>query len=279
MIEGPFALAFATGMLSVANPCGFAMLPAYLSFFLGVEGRGDDARASLARAIAVGLAVSLGFVATFAVISIVVRNITGDVLDWSPWVSVVIGLALAVLGVAMVLGKELKVRLPRLDRGGQSGSLGQMALYGVSYGIVSLGCTLPLFSTYVTTTVVNRSWVSGITAFLAYAGGFTVLLTSLTIGIALARQGLVRWIRRWLPHVQRISGVLLVLAGLYVAYYGWYEQSSRFGDDDAVIDQVGGWSTEISAWINDVGAVPLGLVLAGVVAGAAVAVASHRRTA
>jgi len=31
------ALAFTTGMLATVNPCGFAMLPAYLSYFLGVE--------------------------------------------------------------------------------------------------------------------------------------------------------------------------------------------------------------------------------------------------
>ena len=46
MIDGLFAYAFTTGMLATVNPCGFAMLPAYLSYFLGIEiGRraaGDD---------------------------------------------------------------------------------------------------------------------------------------------------------------------------------------------------------------------------------------------
>ena len=51
MIEGEFAVAFAAGMVAVANPCGFAMLPAYLSFFLGLEGQDEDARASVSRAI------------------------------------------------------------------------------------------------------------------------------------------------------------------------------------------------------------------------------------
>jgi cytochrome c-type biogenesis protein len=279
MIEGPFALAFAAGLVAVANPCGFAMLPAYLSFFLGVEGQGDDARASLSRAIAVGLSVSAGFAATFAVISAVIRNITGDVLEWSPWLSVAIGVGLAAFGVMLLAGRDVKINLPRLDRGGRSGSVGQMVLYGVSYGVVSLGCTLPTFSVYVTTTATNRSWISGITAFLAYAGGFAALLTSLTIAIALARQGLVRRVRRALPHVQRISGGLLVLAGLYVAYFGLYERSSRFGESDPIIDRVDDVSSDISVWINDVGPVALGLVLAGVIAAAAVAVATRRRAA
>jgi cytochrome c biogenesis protein CcdA len=278
VIEGPFALAFAAGLVAVANPCGFAMLPAYLSFFLGVEGQGDDARAGLSRALAVGLAVSAGFAVTFALLTAVITNITGNVRDWSPWVSVAIGFAVAALGVALLAGKDLKINLPRLDRGGRSGSFGQMALYGVSYAIVSLGCSLPTFSVYVISTINRESWVSGIVVFLAYAAGFTLLLVALTIAIAVARQGLVRSVRRALPYVQRISGGLLVLAGLYVAYYGWYEARGR-SDDDAVIARVTGWSTDVAARINDFGAVSLGLILAGVVAAAAVVVATRRRTA
>ena len=278
MIEGQFAVAFAAGLVAVANPCGFAMLPAYLSFFLGVEGQGDDARAGLSRALAVGLSVSAGFAVTFLVIDQIIRHITGNVLDWSPWVSIAIGLGVAALGVAMVRGKELKIRLPRLDRGGKDGSFRSMALYGVSYAIVSLGCTLPTFSAYIGATNRTEGVVSSSFMFLAYASGFTLLLTSLTIGIALARQGLVRTVRRALPHVQRISGGLLVIAGLYVAYYGWYELR-RLGDEDVAVDRVTGWSNEVASFVSDVGPTTLGLLLAIVVAATAVVVATSRRRA
>lgn len=278
MIDGQFAVAFAAGLVAVANPCGFAMLPAYLSFFLGVEGKGDDARAGLSRAIAVGLSVSAGFVLTFAAVTAVIRNITDGVLEWSPWVSIVIGVGVALLGVALLTGRELKVNLPRLDKGGQNGSIAQMVLYGVSYAVVSLGCTLPTFSAYVTSTINTESWVSGVAIFLSYAGGFTLLLTSLTIGIALARQGLLRTVRRTLPYVQRISGGLLVVAGAYVAYYGWYELR-RLGEEDVAVDRVTGWSNEVAAWVSDTGPLRLGLFLAVIVAASAIVVATRRRSA
>jgi cytochrome c-type biogenesis protein len=276
VIEGQFAVAFAAGLVAVANPCGFAMLPAYLSFFLGVEGQGDDARAGLSRALAVGLSVSAGFAATFFAIDQVIRHVTNDVLAWSPWVSIVIGIAVAALGAALLAGKELKIRLPRLDRGGKDGSFRSMALYGVSYAIVSLGCTLPTFSAYLGATSRTEGYVSGLVMFLAYAAGFTLLLTGLTIGAALARQGLVMSVRRALPHVQRISGGLLVVAGLYVAYYGWYELR-RLGDEDVAVDRVTSWSNEVATFVTDVGPTTLGLVLALVVAVAAVLVATSRR--
>jgi hypothetical protein len=193
-------------------------------------------------------------------------------------VSIVIGLALAGLGLWLLSGRELRVNLPRLDKGGRSGSIAQMVLYGVSYAIVSLGCTLPTFSAYVTSTINTESWVSGIAIFLAYAGGFTLLLTSLTIGIALARQGLLHTVRRTLPYIQRISGGLLLIAGLYVAYYGWYELRS-LGEEDAAVDRVTSWSNEIAAWVSDTGALRLGLVLAVVVATSAIIVATRRRSA
>ena len=64
VIDAPLALAFTAGMVATVNPCGFAMLPAYLSYFLGIEGTDDGpAEAGVLRALVVGAVVSLGFVA------------------------------------------------------------------------------------------------------------------------------------------------------------------------------------------------------------------------
>ena len=41
VIDAPLGLAFAPGMVATVNPCGFAMLPAYLGYFLGLEGQGQ----------------------------------------------------------------------------------------------------------------------------------------------------------------------------------------------------------------------------------------------
>jgi cytochrome c biogenesis protein CcdA len=276
MLDGPFAIAFAQGLVAVANPCGFAMLPAYLSFFLGLEvGEGGDATASVSRAIAVGLSVSAGFAVTFAVIGIVVENVTDRIYDIGPWVSVVIGGALVVLGAILLAGRELKLRLPRLDRGGESGSIRSMALYGVSYAVVSLGCTLPTFLGLVGSTFTRDSFVSGLAIYVTYALGFAVLLTGLTITLAVARRSLVGAIRRALPWVNRISGALLVVAGLYVAWYGVYE-ATRLGESDSIIEGVTGWSGDVAGWITDAGPTTVGLVLALLVGAAAVFVATAR---
>jgi cytochrome c-type biogenesis protein len=277
VIDAPLALGFTAGLLAVVNPCGFAMLPAYLSYFVIGDGTiHRDTVSALRRALVVGIAVSSGFAALFALIALVVRHLTDRVLAHSPWVSVVIGVALAVFGAALAAGREVRLRIPRLDRGGGSGAPVSMALYGASYGIVSLGCTLPTFLVYVAGTLTRESFGSGTAVFGAYALGFATLLTGLTVAMALARQSLVRELRRVLPYVERLSGLLLVLAGLYVAYFGWYELHS-LGEPDPIIDRVTGLSADIQQLVQDVGALRVGAVLAIPVAAAALLVVARRR--
>lgn len=278
MIDGAFAVAFTAGMLATVNPCGFAMLPAYLLFFLGLEGAESDARAGMSRALAVGLAVSAGFAATFAVIGFVVIHLTREVYEWGPWVSVVIGVTLAALGVGLLAGWEPRIATPRLDAGGRTRGALSMFVFGVSYAIVSLGCTLTLFAPQVAFTFRDGGLLSGLVYFLAYAAGFAVLLTALTVTLALAQRSLVAALRRLLPHIQRISGGLLVVAGAYVAWYGWYE-IDRLGEEDPIVERVTGWSDDAAAWIQERGATTLGLVLALVIGAAALFVASRARRA
>ncbi|CAN5806572.1 hypothetical protein BH23ACT2_BH23ACT2_11130 [soil metagenome] len=281
MIDAPFALAFTAGMVATVNPCGFAMLPAYLGYFLGVEGRqvnvagaadGRPAEApvssGLARALVVGAVVSGGFLALFAVAGAVVTWTSFGVGEWSPWLTVVIGAVLAVLGVGFVAGWQPRVMLPRLDRGGRDRSLWSMFLFGLSYAVASLSCTIGPFTSVVASTFSRESTAAGVATFVAYGAGMGLLLMVLTVSLALARRGLVTGLRRALPHVQRISGVIMVLMGSYLAWYGVYEirlvrQGGASGQGP--VDVVTGWSTALSERLVGVDPVQVALGLALVV--------------
>ena len=101
---------FGAGMVSTVNPCGFAMLPAYLSLYLGTQ---DDTfhQRSLAlrtlKALFVGLTVSAGFVLLFAVIGAGISAGGRFIISAMPWIAIVIGIGLAILGLWMLTGRAV----------------------------------------------------------------------------------------------------------------------------------------------------------------------------
>jgi cytochrome c-type biogenesis protein len=281
--EGPLALYLTLGMVATVNPCGFAMLPAYLAYFLGIEdGEVGVPRASVATALRVALAVSAGFMAVFALAGLVVELTSLPVYENVPWISIVIGLALFGLGLAMLGGFQLNVRLPRLDRGGRERTVGSMFVFGVSYAIASIGCTLPLFLGAVSGTINRESVADGLMVFGIYALGMTLVLVGLTVAIALARTSIVRFLRRVKPYVGRVAGGLVALAGAYVAYYGWLElrvarATGGTIPSSGITDVVTGWSYDVSDWIERIGSVTIALVVGAALGAVALAVYGTRR--
>jgi hypothetical protein len=280
-MNGSLAYAFGVGMVATFNPCGFAMLPAYLSYFLGLEGEQDEAPdASILRALAVGASMTAGFLVVFGVLGLVLEPALTTINRRLPWVTILLGIVLLALGVAMLAGRTLSVRLPRFGRGPESRELSSVFLFGISYALVSLSCTLSLFTAAISTTVQDENLLIGILAFLAYGLGMGLVLMVITLAIALARQSLVKNLRKVLPYINRVSGGLLVLAGLYVIYYGWYELRVFNGTTSG--GGVAQWAfdinSSISRWINEIGATRLGLILGLVIALAVlIALAARRR--
>src|SRR3546814_19656903 len=92
MIDAPLAIAFASGMLATVNPCGFAMLPAYLGFFLGQEGGDRDVRASVSRSLGVGLSVSAGLLLVFSIGGLAIYHMYASFYRGTPWAHMIIAL-------------------------------------------------------------------------------------------------------------------------------------------------------------------------------------------
>jgi cytochrome c-type biogenesis protein len=267
VIDAPLAYAFGVGMVATVNPCGFAMLPAYLSFFLGLEEADADTRGSVLHALVIGATVTAGFLVVFGTLGILLDGALSSLQDWLPWVTIVLGILLVGLGIALLAGRSFAFRIPTPRQRHDDSQLLSVFVFGVSYALVSLSCTIPLFIAAVAPSFADANFASGVAAFLAYGLGMGVVLIALTVALALAKHSLVRNLRRVLPYVYKVSGVLLVVAGAYVAYYGWYEMRVRGGDTSAggAAQLVFDWNESISNWVQDVGPVRLGIVLAAAV--------------
>ena len=253
------AFALAAGTLAAVNPCGFALLPAYLSLF--VTGPDREPRSTLrtvGRAAVATVSMTLGFVAVFGVFGLALTPIASAVQRWLPVATVVIGLVLLVLGVVLLTGRTVTVHVPflRLAKDPVANPL-TMMLYGVSYAVASLGCTIGPFLVVTATTFRSGNLLDGVAAYAAYAAGMGLVVGVLAIGTALASNTAGSTLRRLTPHLNRAGGALLVIAGAYVAWYGVYELRVYAGGtvEDPVVDAATMIQDRLADWVDDLGPV------------------------
>ncbi|MEU3148720.1 MULTISPECIES: cytochrome c biogenesis CcdA family protein [unclassified Streptomyces] len=282
----PYALALTAGMLAAFNPCGFAMLPAYLTLFISGSPDRTTAearrRGALSRALVATAAMTSGFTFVFGAFALLVSPLALSVERWLPWATVAIGIVLLALGAWLLAGRDLNIRLPKLQPTGRpADSARSMALYGISYAIASLSCTIGPFLALTTTAFRTGSLPGVVGVFLAYAAGMGTVVGALTLTVALSRQAALARIRRVMPYVSRTSGALLLLAGAYVAYYGWYEIRLVNGStaEDPVISTATHWQGAVTRWLSDLGPTPVLWAITVLLAATWTARTLHRRRA
>ncbi len=221
----PVGYAFGAGMIAAVNPCGFAMLPAYLALYLGAGGQADHRGGArrLAEAVLVGGTVSAGFVVLFAAAGAVISAGGRFLLPVMPWVGLAIGIGLVLLGLAMLAGRTFNPALfeQLADQIGRSRerSLRGFFLFGLAYGLASLSCTLPVFMIAAGSALISGSLGRGFVQLLSYGLGMASVVITLTLAIALVKAGVVTALRRAMPYVQTAAAMLLVVAGGSIVLY------------------------------------------------------------
>jgi cytochrome c-type biogenesis protein len=220
MFDVPLALAFAGGLVATVNPCGFAMLPAYLSFFVSLD---SDAPPSgpeaVLRGLRVGLIVSAGFLIVFGLAGVLLSTGAQLVIGAIPWIAIVIGIGLALLGLWLLSGRELPVKVPGPKRGVEGRNPAALLSFGIAYALASLSCTLPVFLTVVAGTLTRSSVPAGVAMFAVYAAGMTLPLLGISVALALGRGAAVRRLRAFSRYANRVAGGLLVAAGGYIVLF------------------------------------------------------------
>ncbi|MEH0937167.1 cytochrome c biogenesis CcdA family protein [Micromonospora psammae] len=231
----PLLLALTAGMLGAVNPCGFAMLPAYLSLLVAGA---PDTRGAVGRALTAAAGLTTGYVVVFGAFGLALAPLGGWLRPRLPWLTLTLGLGLVALGCWLLAGRRLPgprgfTRAPRLTR-----SWASMALFGMAYALASLTCTIAPFLAIVVTSVQAGSTLRGLALFVAYAIGMGLVVAVAALAVALLRGRVVARLRGAGAWVPRLSGLVLLLAGGYVAWYGWYEVRLAQGRRDAFGDPV-----------------------------------------
>jgi cytochrome c-type biogenesis protein len=218
--------AFAAGMVASANPCGVLMLPAYALQQLRAEGGPRSAGKRALRAVQVAAAVTSGFVVIFSLTGAVIAGGGQWLISVFPYAGLLIGVAMVVLG-AWLLATNKTLSLfgqtkVTAERAGGRGA-GNAFLFGIAYALGSLSCTLPIFLVVVGTSLSGGGFGGAFGQFVGYALGMGTIIFAITIGAALFRRAMTRWLRAVTPYIHRMSSMFLVGAGLYLVYYWLFQ--------------------------------------------------------
>lgn len=214
-------LSFLRGLVAAVNPCGFILLPTYLMYFLGMQGAMPGTqRATIRRALLVSAALSAGFMSVFLVVGLISYHFTSWINQNAKYATAVIAVGLIALGMAMLGGYRLPISTPKIDAGGRTRGVGSMFVFGIAYAVASIGCTIGLFLATLFATR-REGVVAGVANVVAYGLGMALLVTALTVALAVANTGLLKVLRGGMRHVETIAAVFVVLSGIYLLYYFW----------------------------------------------------------
>lgn len=223
-----FGTAFVAGAIAAFNPCGFALVPAYLGLYVGEAGAvteaGTRGRASLTQALWVSSIVSLAFLAVFGVVGAAIAFLAEAAIDVLPWLGLTAGVALVIGGAALSAGWH-PVTTPgasMADRlGAEAGRRGARgyAAFGVAYGLASLSCTLPVVFAVVGAGAGSTGAWDAALRLASFAAGVACVLVVITVVAGVLGTRALRAWRRVGAIVPVVGGVLLLLAGAYTVYY------------------------------------------------------------
>ncbi len=211
------ALGFLAGIGGFFAPCAFALFPGYVSYYLSASGDAGSVR----RSLGLGLVCGAGSVLFFALVGVAITVVGGAASPYLIAVKPAIALAVVALGVVQVVDVRMpSLALPlgvRATRGVPVALA--VFLYGFGYALASTGCTLPLYVSITVLPLTSGFSGAALLTFLAFASAMAILMLVTTLLIGLAKQQLVMTFQRWTGWVKRASGIVLIVAGLYLGYY------------------------------------------------------------
>lgn len=233
------SIALVAGILATFNPCGFALLPAYLSaLVLGSEQQSANKYAVYFRALRFSLGMALGLVLVFSLFALIVFPLSLSLEQYLPAVTALIGVALLLFGIQLLRGKSPTLkRILNPNIAPRQQFLTQIG-YGVTFALGSLSCTIGPFLAITSTAFASGSLATILLSFILYGLGMGVTILILALLTAATNRALISKIRGATPVIEKITAVLVIVVGLYICIYAWFEIQSYAGLDasNPVID-------------------------------------------
>jgi cytochrome c-type biogenesis protein len=213
------AFAFYAGIAAFLSPCSFPLLPAYISYYLGLKGPSSgkgQATFVLQKGILGGIVCAIGAILVLATIGIGVSAFGGAIEPHVPKMEPIVGVILVIMGALMFSATPFGFRI-KIKASARRGYIGLFG-FGILYALATAGCVAPIFIGVIARAV-SSGFFGGMAIFLSYALGLGLLLVIVTIFIASARDLMIAKLTRAMPYVERVGALILIIVGVYLIWY------------------------------------------------------------
>lgn len=210
---------FLQGVLAFLAPCAVALLPGYILAFISRNPHNrSNMSARLSRGFKLASLSILGILLIYSMAGVTIVLAAQVLKEYMKWITIGMGALLIILGILMLLGKSISFSL-NIQNSNQKTEAIEAFVFGIGYAIGALGCLFPLFLIVATQAMAAETVWEGSSYILAYFAGISGMMIITILLAIFAKDFLLKNLRKILPYMEKITAVLILLAGIYVIYY------------------------------------------------------------
>ncbi len=245
-----FIIGFAiiVAITSFFSPCSFPLMPSYVAHILGMNMSSDEKEKALDKEInreilnnenqkvkrklwlypLLGLSSGVGILISYLILGITVSAVGSSILPYVVYALPIIGGIFIVLGILMFTKLEFSlsrvlswIRKKQISseekkKDSNVSKFSSTFLYGLGYGIASLGCNAPIFLAFSLQVSAQETILKMVFAYLAFALTIILLMVGATLLISVSRDAILQKLKAGTEIIKKISGVILVGVGIYL---------------------------------------------------------------
>lgn len=211
------SFSFLAGLQAFFAPCSIALIPAYVGYSVKQETKGDSKVQQLLFGLKAGSFASLGLISVYVFFGIILALFGRLIAPIFPWIELATGGLLVFMGSSTLLGYEFAIKPPVVIQTQSDGGK-RFYLFGVAYAFGALGCTLPIFLLVIFQSLAQKGVFGGVINFASFILAMSGLMIAFSLISSLSKSALQRFLARYMVIMQKSSGVLIILAGIYLIY-------------------------------------------------------------
>ena len=213
-IEVGIFIAFTAGIFSFLSPCVLPLVPSYLTLVTGMSLEDLEAGVNRKATFVHSLLFVLGFSVIFILLGASASFLGQFFRQYEIWIARVGGLVIIVLGLHLsgLFKITPLMREKRMHFTNKPGYIGTFGV-GMAFGAGWTPCIGPILGAILTYGFSQDTMWAGVGLLTVYSAGLAIPFLIASLALDSFLQAFKKF-RRWIPVVEKASGIMLVLLGI-----------------------------------------------------------------